>query len=81
MKRRDALRNTALILGYAVSATTVTAVLNGCTSESTSATAAAKAASGPEFFTSDEFALISELTETILPETSSPGAKSVGVPE
>jgi len=78
MERREAIRNTALILGYAVSASTVTAVLNGCTSETTVNEASDEPWS-PKFFDKDEIALIDEISEVILPATNTPGARDAEV--
>ena len=82
MKRRDALKNTALVLGYAVSASTVAAVMQGCTTESTtSEVGAVEGPWTPKFLNKEDYELVSELAETILPETATPGAKSVGAPQ
>lgn len=79
MERREAIRNTALILGYAVSASTITAVLNGCTSDATTAEASGDKPWSPEFFNRDELALIDEISEVILPATATPGARDAEV--
>lgn len=71
--RREALRKTALIMGAAVSATTVAAFLNSCKS-------APDLNYKPVFFTEEQAILITELAEIILPKTDTPGAKDVGVP-
>ena len=76
MDRREALRNTALMLGYAVSASTVVAVMQGCTSDSV-----VDDSDGwkPEFLTADEVRLVKSISETILPKTDTPGAVEAGV--
>jgi gluconate 2-dehydrogenase gamma chain len=61
------------MLGFAVSAPAILGVLNGCT-------AVPELAFKPVFFTPEQAATISELTEIILPKTDTPGAKDVGVP-
>ena len=87
MKRREALKRTTLILGYAVSASAISGVLSGCINDS--ASSSSKSTTGvrsdsienwkPEFFSQKEIDLIAELCETILPETDTPGAKTVNV--
>ena len=72
MNRRDALKRTALIMGYAVSASTIAAVMQGCE------------ASGdpdwmPTYLTKDQSDLVAEIAEVILPKTDTPGAKDVFV--
>src|SRR5687768_3381096 len=73
MDRREAIKRTALALGFAVSAPAIMGVLKGCKP-------APALTYSPEFFTEDQAGLISELSEIILPRTSTPGAKDVGVP-
>jgi hypothetical protein len=70
--RRDALKCAAAFLGYAVSGATLAAVLDG-------RTASAQANWSPQFFTADQAALLSEMVEHLLPKTSTPGARDVGV--
>ena len=68
MERRDAIRYTAVFLGATMSASTVTALLSGCTvDESENWT--------PVFFNRQQTHFIRELSETILPRTTTPGGK------
>jgi len=73
MDRREAIQKTMLALGYALSAPALTGVLNGCKAKP-------ELAYVPDFFTPAQAMLVSELAEIILPRTSTPGAKDVGVP-
>lgn len=76
MDRREAIKRTILLTGAALSASTITAVLNGCQAE-----ASTQAGWMPQFFDAEQAAALSEIAETILPATETPGAKDVGVPE
>ncbi len=70
MNRRDAIRNVAILMGTALSASTL-AALEGCSS-------------GPKNYTlqtPETKALLDEIAETIIPETSTPGAKAARVGE
>src|SRR5438105_405445 len=71
--RREALKKTAWIMGAAVSASTVAAFLQSCKS-------APDLNYKPVFFNEDQAKIVSELAETIIPKTDTPGAKDVGVP-
>lgn len=73
MNRREAIQKTALTLGYAISATAVLGVLKGCKAKP-------DLVYKPVFFTEDQARTVSELAEIILPKTTTPGAKDVGVP-
>lgn len=73
MDRREAIKRTALTLGFAISAPAILGVLKGCKPDP-------KLTFSPQFFTEQQARLISELSEIILPRTSTPGAKDVGVP-
>ena len=68
MNRRDALKRTALMMGYAVSASTIAAVMQGCET------------SGdpdwmPTYLNNDQSNLVAEIAEIILPKSDTPGAK------
>jgi gluconate 2-dehydrogenase gamma chain len=73
MDRREALRRTALLMGGAVSAPAIMGILKGCTAKPTIDWK-------PEFLSSDQGVLVSQVSEIIIPKTDTPGAKEVGVP-
>jgi len=88
MDRREAIRRAALLVGGTLTASTLFALTEGCNTHSNhaaglEASGAAKAASsgsaGPAFLTPDQQTLVNEFAETILPATSTPGAKEAGV--
>ncbi len=71
MNRRDALKRIALLSGGALSMSTITAVMSGCSS-------------GPEGYTprtlsSHQNELVTVISERIIPETDTPGAKGANV--
>lgn len=74
MNRREALKRTALMMGAAVSASTIAAVLDGCS----------PAATGmewtPQFLDALQADIVSGITERIIPRTDTVGAQDVGVP-
>ncbi len=74
MKRREILRYTAYVTGAVISAPLLTTFLSGCQTEPIKGTA-----EGLSFFTNDEFSLLKEVIDTILPKTDSPSATDVGV--
>lgn len=74
MNRREYIKNTALFLGYAVSASAVSDLLISCQNE-------AKLAWKPVFLNNNQANTIAEMAETILPKTATPGAKDLGVPQ
>ncbi len=76
MNRREYIKNTALFLGYAVSASAMTDTFLACKNE-----AQANLVWKPIFFTNNQANLVAEITETILPKTATPGAKEIGVPQ
>lgn len=75
MDRREAIKRTVLLTGAALSASTVSALLKGCQAEASNA-----GGWMPQFFDPKQAAALSEVAETILPATDTPGAKEVGVP-
>lgn len=82
--RREALARAAVLLGGALSATTVAGVLAGCGDRARdpgrgAAGDAAGAAYRPRVLTAEQDTLVATLAEHILPRTSTPGARDVGV--
>jgi gluconate 2-dehydrogenase gamma chain len=73
MTRRELIHRTTLALGYTLSSSTLMGILNGCQAKPDINFA-------PIFFTPEQAAIVSDLAETILPKTQTPGAKDVGVP-
>ncbi|MCE7863489.1 MAG: gluconate 2-dehydrogenase subunit 3 family protein [Bacteroidetes bacterium CHB5] len=71
--RREALRKTALLMGAAVSASALAGIMQGCK-------ATPELTYTPSFFTEEQARTISELAQTIIPKTNTPGAKEAGVP-
>ncbi len=74
MKRREALKTSALLAGCGLSIGTISAIMTGCKTDSAAPVAAGQLSDGQK-------ALIAEVSELIIPETDTPGAKSAGVPE
>lgn len=72
MNRRDALKNTVLVLGYTVAVPSLTSLFSSCNTNNGTALGWE-----PQFFSPSQAAVISELTETILPKTKTPGAKDL----
>lgn len=79
MKRRELLRYTAYMTGWAVSAPVASALLSGCKRDE--AVAAGEAVYEPGFFNEEEYRFITKLSDTMIPTTDTPGALDVGVPE
>jgi len=68
MQRRDAIKYTTLLMGTALSASTLASMLAGCAVDTSGEWE-------PVFFTPEEAAFISEVSETMLPKTKTPGGK------
>lgn len=71
MNRREAIRNVAVLLGTAISASTLSA-LEGCNPK------------GPDNYAlqaPETKKILAEIAETIIPETATPGAKAAKVDE
>ena len=64
-----------MMMGYALSASTVMGVMNGCKADTVTSEAGWK----PAFFDAKETELIKMITEQILPATETPGANDVFV--
>lgn len=72
--RREALKRTAMIMGGALSAPSVIAVLNGCS-------ATPELNWVPTFFNEEHATLVMQIADDIIPKTATPGAKALGVPQ
>ena len=74
MTRRELIKKTALLSGYALSASVVQGILSGCEAEG------AGIDWTPDFFSQEQGRWLAEIGETILPASASgPGAKEVFV--
>ncbi len=73
MNRRDAMQRVAYLMGGALSAPTMIAMLEGC--KSNTATEAANSFA----LSTDYKGLVAEIAEIIIPKTTTPGAKEAGV--
>jgi len=73
MDRREALRRTAWIMGGVVSAPAVMGVLKGCKAEPSINWK-------PEFLNTNQAAVVTQVSEIIIPKTDTPGAIDAGVP-
>ncbi|MDX1409330.1 MAG: hypothetical protein R3330_14385, partial [Saprospiraceae bacterium] len=71
MDRREALKTTSWLLGLSVSASAVAAVMQGCTADQTQSVGAGTPWE-PLFLEPDDVQLVGELSETILPRTTTP---------
>ena len=72
MERRDAIKYTAFFMGATLSASAITSILEGCKVDTSTSWA-------PSYFSQAESDFVSELGETILPKTATPGAKDAMV--
>lgn len=77
MDRREAIKKTALLTGFAVSGSFISAVLQGCQPEAKNPLADWS----PSFFSKEDGLSMAEIAECILPRTDTPGAQDVFVHE
>lgn len=75
MNRREALRRLAFLTGGTLSASTVAGILGGCRAEKPGG-----GGSMPETLSSEQFELVGEVVERIIPTTDTPGARAAQVP-
>lgn len=74
MNRRDLIISSGWLAGYALTSASLSSLFLSCQSE-------AKLDWQPVFLPKNEAYTLAEVTETILPKTSTPGAKELGVPQ
>lgn len=74
MNRREYIKNMTLSMGFVVSAGAVSDLLISCQKQ-------ANLDWKPVFLDNNQANTIAEIAETILPKTSTPGAKELGVPQ
>lgn len=72
MERREAIKYTAFFMGATLSASTIAALIEGCKVDTSETWA-------PSHFTKNQVDFVNELGETILPKTTTPGAKDAMV--
>jgi hypothetical protein len=77
LERREILRRAAWMLGGAISAPAALAILQGCSAKEGAPAAAAPAL---KFLKADQFAVVAEIAEIMIPKTDTAGAKDAGVP-
>lgn len=74
MNRREALKMTASVTGFALTSSVIFGILNGCQPTG-------KPDWTPVFLTPEQIPLINSITDCILPSTETPGALELHVPE
>jgi len=72
MNRREVLKSSSLFFGYAVSASALSSLFTSCSNEKTIDWK-------PVFFDNHQALTVAEITECILPKTSTPGAKDLKI--
>jgi gluconate 2-dehydrogenase gamma chain len=75
--RREAVQRLGVLLGGAVSASTVTALLSGCRA---TPPATASGTWSPAVLSGEQLDVLTVVVDRILPRTDTPGASDVGVP-
>lgn len=75
MKRRTVLKYTTLLTGVTLSGAFITGFLSGCQPEKTGTEYQ------PIILSEEKYRLLKQLTDVLLPETDTPGAVELGVPE
>lgn len=73
MNRREVIKRTALLMGGAISAPAIMAILKGCK-------ASPVADWKPQYFTEEQALVITVLADIMIPATDTSGAKEIGVP-
>jgi len=73
IKRREAIRRTAILMGGAVSAPTLLGIMNGCSPTNESVWV-------PQFFNENQAGVITSMVDIIIPSGDIPGAVAAGIP-
>lgn len=73
MDRREAIKRTFLLTGYALTASTLNSILSGCQPDRSVTWT-------PVYFSKEQAEFVTHLAETILPKSGTPGAIETGVP-
>jgi hypothetical protein len=76
ISRREAVQRLTVLVGGALSSSTVAALLSGCR-----ATAASSAEWTPAVLSMEQLDVLTVIVDRILPRTETPGASDAGVPE
>ncbi|MEO8018800.1 MAG: gluconate 2-dehydrogenase subunit 3 family protein [Pseudomonadota bacterium] len=76
MQRREVLRRAAWMLGGAVSAPAALAILQGCSAKEPAGEVPAPVL---KLLKAEQFHLVAEIAETMIPKTATSGAKDAGV--
>lgn len=76
LARRELLRRAAWMLGGAISAPAALAILQGCTAKESDSSVAVEL----KILKPDQFEVVGEIAEIMIPKTQTSGAKDVGVP-
>lgn len=79
MSRREALRRASILLGGALSMSTITGVMAGC--ESSAPQVGANGVWAPRTLSADQSEMVAIMGEQLIPETDTPGAKAARVHE
>ena len=77
MRRREVLRRAAWMLGGVVSAPAVLAILQGCSAQDPAGDVPAPVL---KLLKAEQFHLVAEIADIMIPKTDSSGAKDAGVP-
>lgn len=76
ISRREAVQRLTVLVGGALSSSTVAALLSGCR-----ATAASSSEWAPAVLSTEQLDILTVVVDRILPRTDTPGASDAGVPE
>jgi gluconate 2-dehydrogenase gamma chain len=79
--RREALRRAAILLGGAISAPTIAAVLKGADSAWAASAVDALQPWAPRTLSAAQLELVATIADRIIPPTGTPGARAAGVPQ